>query len=231
MWILGICKVQIRLGTKKSNCAVEGKVKEKETWKCKSIHFIAFRVMSIQQRGGKPFCTDWKSIRTWAQVRKSNSNSDLDSSPKNPSRGSRQKSKSQFGPSPNRTVQKSIRTWPRSPKSESEVRIQNSIMIIMTMIDICTWSPNPEKSKSQIRSPKVNSDLAQKSKSRIRSPIPKSEKSISTGAPLQQFGPQSEVRIRSPNVFKLKNKTAWPPPDIISYEFERFMYIYSLIAA
>ena len=64
--------------------------------------------------------------------------------------------------------------------------------------------------------PKVNSDLAQKSESRIRSPNPKSEKSISAGAPLQQFGLQSEVRIRSPNVFKLKNKTAWPPPCLLA---------------
>ena len=49
MWILGIRKVHIRLGTKKSNCkAVEGKVKEKDTWKCKSFHFISFRFMEIQ---------------------------------------------------------------------------------------------------------------------------------------------------------------------------------------
>ena len=99
-------------------------------------------------------------------------------------------------------------------KSGSRILIRTWTQVRKTQPGLTTKVQKSIRTKSESDSPKVNSDLALKSKSRIRSPNPKSEKSISAGAPLQQFGLQSEVRIRSPNVFKLKNETALAPPAV-----------------
>ena len=125
----------------------------------------------MNQRGERPICADKSPNRTFGKVQSPNPNSDLDSSPKNPGRGSGQKSKVQFGLSP-------IWTFQFGPKSKFEVQKYKSEVQIQIEVQIQTpyiMSPSVQvKSKSgtnqvQIpRSPKVQIGLGPKSKYQVQ---------------------------------------------------------------